>query len=102
MAFNDSGSFGRTYGVAGAPKSGSVLLIFRQSSDNITSTVREHFGNKAGHWLTWAYCFSIYPILLMYSIGMTNVVIDYVEKQLEWDRYPEYGSVWHWFLFWCC
>ncbi|MDP0589253.1 MAG: aromatic amino acid transport family protein [Candidatus Endonucleobacter bathymodioli] len=50
---------------------------------NITVTVREHFGEGTGHILTLAYCLSVYPILLMYGIGMTNVVISYVENQLH-------------------
>ncbi|MDP0561185.1 MAG: aromatic amino acid transport family protein [Candidatus Endonucleobacter sp. (ex Gigantidas childressi)] len=52
---------------------------------NITVTVREHFGEGTGHILTFAYCLSVYPILLMYGIGMTNVVISYVENQLHLD-----------------
>ena len=52
---------------------------------NITITVQEHFGEKYGHVLTWAYCLSIYPILLMYSIGMTNIIIKYIDDQLYWE-----------------
>ncbi len=65
----------------------NLVRFCLSSSDptaNITGTVTEHFGDKAGHLLTWAYCFSVYPILLLYGIGMTNVVISYFENQLQW------------------
>ena len=50
---------------------------------NITSTVVEHFGESAGRWLTLAYFLSVYPILLLYAIGITNVVLSYIEHQLH-------------------
>ncbi|WP_419834244.1 amino acid permease [Endozoicomonas atrinae] len=50
---------------------------------NITTTVREHFGERTGRILTLAYFLSVYPILLLYAIGITNVVISYLEHQLQ-------------------
>lgn len=50
---------------------------------NITSTVREHFGERTGHLLTLAYFLSVYPILLLYAIAITNVVISYIEYPLQ-------------------
>ncbi len=50
---------------------------------NITSTVLEHFGEGAGRLLTLAYFLSVYPILLLYAIGITNVVLSYLEHQLH-------------------
>lgn len=50
---------------------------------NITGTVNEHFGSRAGRILTIAYFMSIYPILLLYGIGITNVVISFMEHQLQ-------------------
>ena len=50
---------------------------------NITSTVREHFGERTGRLLTLAYFLSVYPILLLYAIGITNVAISYMEHQLQ-------------------
>ena len=52
---------------------------------NITVTVSEHFGEKAGHVLTFAYFMSIYPIILLYGIGITNVALSFVEHQLQWS-----------------
>ena len=52
---------------------------------NITTTVNEHFGEKAGRVLTFAYFLSIYPIILLYGIGITNVVLSFIEHQLMWE-----------------
>ncbi len=58
-------------------------LSSKDPQANITMTMHEHFGERIGHWLAWAYNLSVYPILLMYAIGMTNVVISYMENQLH-------------------
>ena len=58
-------------------------LSSRDPQANITTTVREHFGEGAGQVLTFAYFLSIYPILLLYGIGITNVVNSFVENQLH-------------------
>ncbi|MCW7554141.1 serine transporter [Endozoicomonas gorgoniicola] len=50
---------------------------------NITSTVREHFGERIGQVLTFAYFLCIYPISLLYGIGITNVVLSFIEHQLH-------------------
>ncbi|WP_461538001.1 amino acid permease [Spongorhabdus nitratireducens] len=55
------------------------------SGGNITHTVIEHFGRGSGRWLTFAYFLAIYPIMLMYGIGLTNVVQSFVEYQLGWE-----------------
>ncbi|WP_079253899.1 amino acid permease [Endozoicomonas arenosclerae] len=57
-------------------------------ASNITGTVNEHFGVKAGRVLTLAYFLSIYPILLLYGIGITNVVISFLENQLFIESPP--------------
>lgn len=46
---------------------------------NITTTVTEHFGPNAGKALTVAYFLSVYPILLLYAIGITNVALSFME-----------------------
>ena len=57
---------------------------------NITGTVNEHFGEKAGHILTFAYFLSIYPIILLYGIGITNVALSFIEHQLQWQQPPRF------------
>ena len=69
----------------------NLVRFCLSSSDpagNITGTVREHFGERAGQVLTIAYFLSIYPILLLYGIGITNVVSSFVENQLHWQPLP--------------
>ena len=51
-------------------------LSATHSEDDITSTATEKFGVKAGGLLILAYVMSIFPILLLYGIGLTNVVIN--------------------------
>ena len=95
---------------------------------NITHTVIEHFGRGCGRWLTFAYFLAIYPIMLMYGIGLTNVVQSFVEYQLGWEPPGRVGLsfvlvvalmlvthakerwmlravellVFRWWCFWCC
>lgn len=69
----------------------NLVRFCLSSSDptaNITGTVREHFGEKAGRVLTFAYFLSIYPIMLLYGIGITNVVSSFFEYQLHIDSIP--------------
>ena len=66
----------------------NLVRFCLSSSDpatNITGTVREHFGERAGQVLTVAYFLSIFPILLLYGIGITNVVNSFIEHQLHWE-----------------
>ncbi|AMO57502.1 amino acid permease [Endozoicomonas montiporae] len=60
-------------------------LSGKDPAANITSTVRDHFGEKAGQVLTFAYFLSIYPIILLYGIGITNVVLSFIEHQLHME-----------------
>ncbi|MGI9278320.1 MAG: amino acid permease [Endozoicomonas sp.] len=69
----------------------NLVRFCLSSSDptaNITGTVNEHFGTTAGRALTLAYFLSIYPILLLYGIGITNVVISFMEYQLQMEPPP--------------
>lgn len=50
---------------------------------DITDTVTEHFGSKAGAVMTVLYFLSIYPILLVYSVTITNTVASFMEHQLH-------------------
>ncbi|WP_038603908.1 SLC5/6 family protein [Corynebacterium atypicum] len=50
---------------------------------DITDTVTEHFGSTAGAIMTVLYFLSIYPILLVYSVTITNTVSSFMEHQLH-------------------
>lgn len=49
---------------------------------DITEVVDEHFGAFVGRVLTFLYFFSIYPILLMYSVAITNTTESFMIHQL--------------------
>jgi serine transporter len=49
---------------------------------NITEVVDEHFGPHAGKLLTFLYLFTIYPILLMYSVAITNTTNSFIVHQM--------------------
>lgn len=57
------------------------VLSGRDGSD-ITEVVQEHFGLKAGTLITLLYFFAIFPILLIYSVALTNTVGSFIEHQM--------------------
>lgn len=64
-----------------------ALCRFVQSGtsekNDFTDVVVEHFGSTAGKILTFLYFFSIYPILLMYSVAITNTTHSFIANQLN-------------------
>ncbi|WP_083503240.1 serine/threonine transporter [Legionella londiniensis] len=50
---------------------------------DITDVVEEHFGPVAGRILTLLYFFAIFPILLMYSVALTNTLQSFMHHQLH-------------------
>ncbi|MGS6553938.1 HAAAP family serine/threonine permease, partial [Escherichia coli] len=50
--------------------------------EDITEVVEEHFGIGAGKLITLLYFFAIYPILLVYSVAITNTVESFMSHQL--------------------
>jgi serine transporter len=58
------------------------VLSGREGSD-ITEVVEEHFGKGAGAVITLLYFFAIFPILLIYSVALTNTVGSFLEHQLH-------------------
>lgn len=63
------------------------VLSGRDGAD-ITSVVEEHFGKKAGTLITLLYFFAIFPILLIYSVALTNTVGSFLEHQLHVTPLP--------------
>jgi serine transporter len=55
---------------------------------DITDVVDEHFGPIAGRLLTFLYLFAIYPILLMYSVAITNTTSSFMVNQLGMNAPP--------------
>ncbi|KTD70967.1 serine transporter [Legionella steelei] len=58
------------------------VLSGSSSQNDITGVVEEHFGTFAGRILTGLYFFAIYPILLMYSVAITNTTESFLVNQL--------------------
>ena len=64
-----------------------VLSGSKPGSD-ITEVVEEHFGVGAGKLITLLYFFAIYPILLVYSVAITNTVESFITHQLQLQAPP--------------
>lgn len=58
------------------------VLSGKSAHNDITEVVEEHFGQFAGRMLTLLYFFAIYPILLMYSVAITNTTESFLVNQL--------------------
>jgi len=58
------------------------VLSSSSTSSDITEVVDEYFGKHAGKLLTFLYFFAIYPILLMYSVAITNTSYSFIVNQL--------------------
>lgn len=56
--------------------------------NDITDVVKEHFGNRVGNLITLLYFFAIYPILLVYSVAITNTVESFIVHQLGYSAPP--------------
>ncbi|MGL4600086.1 MAG: HAAAP family serine/threonine permease [Plesiomonas sp.] len=65
-----------------------VLSGSGRQGDDITEVVEEHFGSKAGYLITFLYFFAIYPILLVYSVAITNTVESFMLNQLHMTPPP--------------
>ena len=59
------------------------VLSGKNPGENITEVVEEHFGTGAGKLITLLYFFAIYPILLVYSVAITNTVDSFLTHQLN-------------------
>ncbi|KGP63675.1 serine/threonine protein kinase [Legionella norrlandica] len=58
------------------------VLSGSSNHNDITDVVEEHFGAFAGKLLTALYFFAIYPILLMYSVAITNTTESFLVNQM--------------------
>ncbi|MEB3898932.1 serine/threonine transporter [Pseudomonas putida] len=65
-----------------------VLSGRKGGSEDITEVVEEHFGTGAGKLITLLYFFAIFPILLVYSVALTNTLTSFLEHQLQMTAPP--------------
>jgi len=64
------------------------VLSSSSTQNDITDVVEEHFGSFAGKMLTGLYFFAIYPILLMYSVAITNTTQSFIVNQMGFNAPP--------------
>jgi serine transporter len=58
------------------------VLSGSSNQADITDVVEEHFGSVGGRLLTTLYFFAIYPLILMYSVAITNTTESFIINQL--------------------
>ncbi|MGV3001614.1 aromatic amino acid transport family protein [Vibrio sp. E150_018] len=66
------------------------VLSAKNPNADITDTVEEHFGKTGATIITFAYFFAIYPIVLIYGVGITNTVDSFLVNQLGFDSIPRW------------
>ena len=59
------------------------FVLSGRGDGDITDVVEEHFGLSAGAMITVLYFLAIFPILLIYSVALTNTVGSFMEHQLH-------------------
>ncbi|MFJ7143897.1 serine/threonine transporter [Pseudomonas protegens] len=67
---------------------GLTRFVLSGRSGDITEVVEEHFGVGAGKLITLLYFFAIFPILLVYSVALTNTLGSFMENQLHMTPPP--------------
>ena len=58
------------------------VLSSKNKDADFTDVVEEHFGANAGRLISLLYFLSIFPILLIYGVGLTNTVDSFIVNQL--------------------
>ncbi|MBC5789169.1 aromatic amino acid transport family protein [Providencia sp. JUb39] len=66
------------------------VLSAKKHDADITDTVEEHFGKTGANIITFAYFFAIYPIVLIYGVGITNTVDSFLVNQIGMDPLPRW------------
>ncbi|SHO56494.1 aromatic amino acid transport family protein [Vibrio quintilis] len=66
------------------------VLSAKNKNADITDTVEEHFGKTGANLITFAYFFAIYPIVLIYGVGITNTVDSFLVNQLGMASIPRW------------
>lgn len=65
-----------------------MINASNSGNDGITGTIREYFGNKASIIFNIVYFCSIYTIVLMYSVALTNTASSFIVHQLHMVEPP--------------
>lgn len=67
-----------------------LVCSSRRPGDDITVVVRDYFGERAGSLVTVLYFCAIYPIVLIYGVGITNTVDSLLVNQLGLPSMPRW------------
>ena len=65
-----------------------MIYASNSAEEGITGTIREYFGNKASIIFNIVYFVSIYTIVLMYSVALTNTASSFIVHQLHMPEPP--------------
>ncbi|MDT8976424.1 aromatic amino acid transport family protein [Paenibacillus sp. chi10] len=65
-----------------------MIYASKSADEGITGTIREYFGNKASIIFNIVFFFSIYIIVLMYSVALTNTASSFIVNQLHMNEPP--------------
>ncbi|WP_158146515.1 aromatic amino acid transport family protein [Vibrio fluvialis] len=66
------------------------VLSAKNPESDITDTVEEHFGKAGANLITFAYFFAIYPIVLIYGVGITNTMDSFLVNQIGMESIPRW------------
>ncbi|MBU2899033.1 HAAAP family serine/threonine permease [Vibrio hepatarius] len=64
------------------------VLSSRRPDADFTDVVVEHFGPAAGQGISLLYFLSIFPVLLIYGVGLTNTVDSFMVNQADMASMP--------------
>lgn len=67
-----------------------MVVAVRESTSDITEVSRQYFGRGAGIFTTVVYFLSIYPIILIYAVSITNTVESLMVNQLGLAPWPRW------------
>lgn len=67
-----------------------IICASPRPDQDITGVVRAYFGENAGRVMTVLYFLAIYPIVLIYGVGITNTVESLMVNQLGLEPWPRW------------
>lgn len=67
-----------------------MVVASPKPDQDITGVVRDYFGETAGRLVTVLYFLAIFPIVLIYGVGITNTVESLMVNQLGLDPWPRW------------
>ncbi len=73
---------------------GLTRFVLSGRSGDITEVVEEHFGIGAGKLITLLYFFAIFPILLVYSVALTNTLSSFSNTSCTSPRHHGQSCRW--------